>query len=152
MALPVRAHIHCTRASRVVSVTNTLAEFFSTARFLGPLFDYRLSWYTPLGGPIPSWIQFWRCGAAARQLVKYNRSTFSAQASECLSCACFCRCCCCRPFRNLFLTGLRCRVVVVRGCACRRRSRRTAGPFPQAFAIELAGRMSWGTLSLLCER
>ncbi len=62
------ARIYIVRARPAWFSSYTLAEFFSTALFLGPLFVQTLLVHT-LGAPIPSWIHFAAIAGAAAQLI-----------------------------------------------------------------------------------
>ncbi len=129
------ARIYIVRARPAWFSGYTLAEFFSTALFLGPLFVMTLLVHT-LPGPAPSWIR-WAAitGAAIQAIVQtlkflwLSRSeTFELRASSLLLSG---------RLRNLFLTRLA--VPVLAAAILSRSGGEDARMVTIAFAVALAG-------------
>ena len=98
------ARIYMVRARPAWFSGYTLAEFFSTALLLGPLFVQTLLAHT-LAGPIPSWIRFASIAGASAQVLAQSlkflwltrSEVFELRASSLLVSG---------QFQNLFLTRL----------------------------------------------
>lgn len=98
------ARIYMVRARPAWCSSYTLAEFFATALFLGPLFVLTLLTHS-LHGPAPSWIRLAAAAGASMQLIVQSlkflwlarSEVFEMRASSLLISG---------RFRNLFLTRL----------------------------------------------
>jgi DMSO reductase iron-sulfur subunit len=129
------ARLYVVRARPAWFSGYTLAEFFSTALFLGPLFVQTLLVHT-LAGPVPSWIRFAAVAGASAQLIVQSlkflwlsrSETFELRASSLLLSG---------RLRNLFLTRLALLVVVT--AVLSRSAVADAWTVTVAFAAALAG-------------